>query len=58
MSAAPFDNSANPFIDLDLCKDELVEAYAFFADADPVAQRMVIEALDRKYSVEELWATF
>ena len=53
-----YDNTPNPFVELDLCKDELVEAYAFFADADPEAQDLIIEALDRKYSVEELWATF
>jgi hypothetical protein len=54
----PYDHTENPFIELDLCKDELVEAYALFADADPEAQHLIVEALDRKYSVEELWATF
>lgn len=51
----PFDNSANPFVDLNLCKDELVEAYIFFHDVDNVAQQMVIEAIDRKYTLEELF---
>ena len=53
-----YDNTPNPFIELDLCKDELVEAYGMFAGHDPEAQQLIIEALDRKYSVEELWATF
>lgn len=53
-----YDNTPNPFIKLDLCKDELVEAYSLFAGVDPEAQDLIIEALDRKYSVEELWATF
>jgi len=44
-----FDNSPNPFIELDLCKQELAEAYEFFAGADPEAQALVIEALDKKY---------
>lgn len=44
-----FDNSPNPFIELDLCKQELAEAYEFFAGADPEGQALVIEALDKKY---------
>lgn len=53
-----YDNTPNPFVELDLNKDELVEAYGLFAGCDPEAQELIIEALDRKYSVEELWATF
>jgi hypothetical protein len=53
-----YDNTPNPFIELDLNKDELVEAYGMFAGYDREAQDLIIEALDRKYSVEELWATF
>lgn len=53
-----YNNTPNPFLQLKLSLDELVEAYAFFADADPVAQRLVIEAIDRRFSVEELWATY
>lgn len=45
----PFDNSPNPFIELDLCKQELAEAYEFFAGVDPEGQALVAEALDRKY---------
>lgn len=44
-----FDNSPNPFIELDLCKQELIEAYEFFSGVDPHGQALVIEALDRKY---------
>lgn len=46
---SPFDNSPNPFIELDLCKQELAEAYEFFAGVDPEGQALVAEALDRKY---------
>ena len=48
----------NPFIINGLDKEELVEAYIFFAGIDIEAQEMVIEAIDRKYSIEELWATY
>lgn len=48
----------NPFIVNDLNKEELVDAYCFFAGIDIEAQEMVIEAIDRKYSIEELWATY
>ena len=49
-----FDESTNPFIDLDLSYPELVEAYIFFDDCDPDAQRMVADALDKKYSLRHL----
>jgi hypothetical protein len=49
-----FDNSPNPFVELDLNKEELVEAYGFFADVDPEAQSLVISAMDMKYSLMEL----
>ena len=49
-----FDESTNPFIDLDLCFDELSEAYIFFSDCDPEAQAMVASALDKKYSLMQI----
>jgi hypothetical protein len=50
----PFDNCPNPFIELDLSKDELVEAYNLFQGVDPESQQLVIQALDAKYSLMEL----
>jgi len=49
-----FDGHPNPFIQLNLSKDELAEAYAFFHGVDSEGQLLVIEALDRKYSVLDL----
>ena len=50
----PFDNCPNPFIELDLSKEELVEAYNFFQGVDLESQMLVADALDAKYSLMEL----
>jgi len=50
----PFDNSPNPFLQLNLSIEEIVEAYIFFSDADHEAQLLVIEALDKSYNVRDL----
>ena len=49
-----FDNAHNPFIELNLSKEELVEAYNFFQGVDLESQMLVADALDAKYSLMEV----
>jgi|TARA_R110002126_G_scaffold29059_4_gene96476 hypothetical protein len=51
----PFDNADNPFLQLNMSKVELIEAYSFFNGVDTESQLLIVDALDAKYTLGELF---